>query len=389
VGATGAAKGHAMSDETPLVLVIDDEEAMRDACSQILLKAGYRVETAKDGETGIRLIKSLRPALVIVDLKMPGMSGFEILESLPAIDPLIVAVVITGYATVDSAVEAMKKGAHDFLPKPFTPEALRIIIARGLDRRRLVLEAEALRKEKRLLQENFVTMVSHQLRSPLVAIQQEFEILLAGLAGPVDDRVKGMIGKANERLGGLVRLINDWLDLARLERGRFVGTFERLDVRKILDRTIGAMAPSARASGISLEWAGAAGPALEVLADGQGLEQVFSNLLHNAIRYNKPQGRVRVDLREEPEAILVEITDTGIGISPEHLPLIFDQFFRVARPGDTAPKGSGLGLSIAKKLVEAHHGRIDVRSEPGVGTSFTVRLPKAAAGGAAPEGAPA
>ncbi len=378
-----------MTETTPLVLIIDDEEAMRDSCSQTLLKDRYRVETAQDGASGIQLIRALHPAVVIVDLKMPGMSGFEVLESLPGIDPHIVAVVITGYATVDSAVEAMKKGAHDFLPKPFTPEALRIIIARGLERRRLVLEAEALRKEKQLLEEHFVTMVSHQLRSPLVAIQQYFEVILAGLTGATDDRLKEMIHKANERLSALVRLINDWLDLARIEQGRFVGTFQRLDVGKILDRLVDLMTPSARESGIALEWAGSSGPTCEVLADEQGLEQVFANLIHNAIRYNKPQGRVRIDLRDEADAVVVEIRDTGIGIAPEHLPFIFDQFFRVGRPGDKVPKGSGLGLSIAKKLVEAHHGRIEVRSELGAGTSFTVRLPKAAVGGGAAGGEPA
>ncbi len=378
-----------MTETTPLVLIIDDEEAMRDSCSQTLLKDRYRVETAQDGASGIQLIRALHPAVVIVDLKMPGMSGFEVLESLPGIDPHIVAVVITGYATVDSAVEAMKKGAHDFLPKPFTPEALRIIIARGLERRRLVLEAEALRKEKQLLEEHFVTMVSHQLRSPLVAIQQYFEVILAGLTGATDDRLKEMIHKANERLSALVRLINDWLDLARIEQGRFVGTFQRLDVGKILDRLVDLMTPSARESGIALEWAGSSGPTCEVLADEQGLEQVFANLIHNAIRYNKPQGRVRIDLRDEADAVVVEIRDTGIGIAPEHLPFIFDQFFRVGRPGDKVPKGSGLGLSIAKKLVEAHHGRIEVRSELGAGTSFTVRLPKAAVGGGAAAGEPA
>lgn len=375
-----------MTETTPFVVIIDDEEAMRDSCSQTLVKDGYRVETAPDGATGIQLIRALHPAVVIVDLKMPGMSGFDVLESLPGIDPQIVAVVITGYATVDSAVEAMKKGAHDFLPKPFTPEALRIIIARGLERRRLVLEAAALRQEKQLLEEHFVTMVSHQLRSPLVAIQQYFEVVLAGLAGATDDRMKEMIHKANERLSALLRLINDWLDLARIEQGRFVGTFQRLDVRKILDRLVDLMAPSARESDVTLEWAGSSGRTFEVLADEQGLEQVFANLIANAIRYNKPQGRVRIDLRDEAEAVIVEIQDTGIGIAPEHLPFIFDQFFRVGRPGDKAPKGSGLGLSIAKKLVEAHHGRIEVRSEPGVGTSFTVRLPKAAVGGAAAGG---
>ncbi len=378
-----------MMEATPLILVIDDEEAMRDSCAQILLKDRYRVETAEDGATGIRMVRDLHPAAVIVDLMMPGMSGFEVLESLRGIDPHVAAIVITGYATVDSAVEAMKKGAHDFLPKPFTPEALRVILARNLERRGLVLEAEALRKEKQLLEENFVTMVTHQLRSPLVAIQQNFEIMLAGLAGATDDRLKEMIHKANQRLNALLRLINEWLDLARIGQGRLVGTFQRLDVRKTLDRLVDLMTPSARDGNVSLEWAGGAGPAFVVMADEQSLEQVFINLINNAIRYNKPQGRIRIDLRDDAESVIIEIQDSGIGIAQEHLPLIFDQFFRVGRPGDKAPKGSGLGLSIAKKLVEAHHGRIDVRSELGVGTSFTVRLPKAAGGGAMTGGAPA
>ena len=371
-----------MTEKTALVLVIDDEEAMRDSCAQILLKNKYRVETAENGTAGIQKIRDLRPDAVIVDLKMPGMSGFDVLDALPGIDPHIAVIVITGYATVDSAVEAMKKGAFDFLPKPFTPEELRIILAHALDRRRLVLEAEALRREKKILEENFITMVSHQLRSPLVAIQQYFEVVLAGIAGDPEGQLKAMLGKASERLTGLLNLINDWLDLARVDQRRLIGKLKPLDLRKTFDRLVEFMTPSARDAGISLEWHGPAAPISEVLGDEESLEQVFMNLLGNAIKFNKPQGRVRVDLREEPDSVVVEVQDTGIGIAKEHLPFIFDQFFQVGRGQDKARKGSGLGLSIAKKIVEAHRGRIEVSSEPGCGTTFTVRLPKSSQAGA-------
>jgi signal transduction histidine kinase len=371
-----------VTEKTALVLVIDDEEAMRDSCAQILLKNRYRVETAENGTAGIQKIRDLRPDAVIVDLKMPGMSGFDVLDALPGIDPHIAVIVITGYATVDSAVEAMKKGAFDFLPKPFTPEELRIILAHALDRRRLVLEAEALRREKKILEENFITMVSHQLRSPLVAIQQYFEVVLAGIAGDPEGRLKAMIGKASERLTGLLNLINDWLDLARVDQRRLIGKLKPLDLRKTFDRLVEFMTPSARDAGISLEWHGPAAPISEVLGDEESLEQVFMNLLSNAIKFNKPQGRVRIDLRDEPDSVVVEVQDTGIGIAKEHLPFIFDQFFQVGRGEDKArKKGSGLGLSIAKKIVEAHRGRIDVSSEPGCGTTFTVRLPKSSQAG--------
>jgi signal transduction histidine kinase len=360
----------------PLVLIIDDEESMRDSCSQILLKGRYRVETAADGMAGLQKVRDLRPDAVIVDLKMPGISGFEVLESVQRLDPLIMAVVITGYATIDSAVEAMRKGAYDFLPKPFTPEELRMILSRALGHRRLALEAEALRREKRQLEDNVITMVSHQLRSPLVAIQQYFEVLLAEIEGPLGEKPKEMIRRARERLAGLLNLINDWLDLARINETRLIGKLKPVDPGPLLAKLVAFMGPLAKDHAVFLELEGAEASDLKVLGDEETLEQVFSNLLTNAIVYNRPQGRVRVALREEADFAVIEIHDTGIGISRDHIPHLFDQFFQVSRSESKKMKGSGLGLSIAKKIVEAHHGRIEVSSAPGIGSTFCVRLPK-------------
>jgi len=368
----------------PLILIIDDEESMRDSCSQILLKGRYRVETASDGTAGLEKIRALRPDAVIVDLKMPGISGFEVIEELGRIDPRIMAIVVTGYATVESAVEAMKKGAYDFLPKPFTPEELRMILSRALEHRRVALEAETLRREKQLLEENFITMVSHQLRSPLVAIQQYFEVILSDLAGPVEDKPKDMIRRASERLTGLLHLINDWLDLARIDQKGLIGKVKPLDLGRMLRKLVDFIAPSATESGATLEWRGPDNEPFFALGDEESLEQVFTNLLSNAISYNKPGGRVDISLRREPGFIVCEVRDTGIGIAKDHLPLIFDQFYQVSRRESKRGKGSGLGLSIAKKIVEAHDGRIEVSSEPGVGSSFTVWIP---ASGRSGEGA--
>jgi two-component system sensor histidine kinase/response regulator len=364
-----------MTEESPLVLVIDDEEAMRDSCAQILLKDHLRVETAKEGTTGLRKASELKPSLVIVDLKMPGISGFEVLEALRQIDPEMVAVVITGYATVESAVEAMKKGAYDFLPKPFAPEELRIIIRRGLERRRLAWEAEALRREKTVLEENFITMVTHQLRSPLVAIQQYFEVISAGMVGALEDKQKEMIDRARERLDRLLRLINDWLDLARITRGRLVDKFKPFDLNRTVEKLVEFLKPQARDLGVTMEILPCPAPA-EVEGDEETMEQVFSNLLSNAIQYNRPGGDVKVETRESPEFVAVEVRDTGIGIPKEHLPFIFDQFYQVSRSESKKVKGTGLGLSIVKKIVEAHGGTIQVESEPGKGSVFTVLVPK-------------
>ncbi len=364
-----------MIEESPLILVIDDEEAMRDSCAQILLKDHFRVETAAEGTSGLRLAGELKPDLAIVDLKMPGISGFEVLEGLWQVDPQVVAVVITGYATVESAVEAMKKGAYDFLPKPFAPEELRIIIRRGLERRRLAREAESLRREKILLEENFITMVTHQLRSPLVAIQQYFEVILAEMAGPLEHKQRDMIGRARERLDRLLGLINDWLDLARINRGRLVEKFKPFDLRKPLEKLVEFMKPHAQESGVTVELLPSPAP-VEVLGDEETLEQVFANLLSNAIQYNRPGGEVKVEIQDSPEAAAVAVQDTGVGIAKEHLPFVFDQFYRVSRSESKKARGTGLGLSIAKKIIEAHGGAIQVDSEPGKGTVFTVRIPK-------------
>jgi len=363
-------------EKKPLVLVIDDEEAMRDSCSLILTKDGYRAETAADGESGLEKIRELKPDIALIDLKMPGLSGFEVLEKIKEIGPYIIPIVITGYATVESAVEAMKKGAYDFLPKPFTPEELRIIIRRALERRRLTLEAETLRREKKLMEDNFITMVTHQLRSPLVAIQQYFEVILAGLAGRVDKTQEEMILRARERLDSLLRLINDWLDLARIDKGQIVANLRTVALASLLQKQIEFLKPLAKEHGVTLELSPVEQPVL-VQGDEQMLEQVFSNLISNAIKYNKPGGSVVVSLHQEDSVVVIAVKDTGIGIAKEHLPLIFDQFYRVSRREDQKIKGTGLGLSIAQKIVDSHGGSIEVESEPGQGSTFRVRLNRA------------
>jgi signal transduction histidine kinase len=307
---------------------------------------------------------------------MPGISGFEVLEKIKDVDPQIISIVITGYATVESAVEAMKKGAYDFLPKPFTPEELRIITKRALERRKLAREAESLRLEKKMLEENFITMVSHQLRSPLVAIQQYFEVILAGMAGEVDATQKGMITRARERLDGLLNLINDWLDLAKISQGQIVDKLKPVSLEKLLDKQIELMKPLADKFSVRLELERPDRPAF-VLGDEQTLEQVFGNLISNAIKFNKAGGRATLSISHEDDCVVTEVKDTGVGIAKEHLPFLFDQFFQVSRREDQKVKGTGLGLSIAKKIIDLHNGIIQVTSEPGQGTTFTVRLPEA------------
>jgi two-component system sensor histidine kinase/response regulator len=357
------------------VLVIDDEAAMRDSCRMILEKEGFDTDTAENGIIGLEKIEANRPDFVIIDLKMPRMSGQEVLEKVREIDRDIIPIVITGYATVDSAVDAMKKGAYDFLPKPFSPEELRIIMRRGLERKKLIRETKKLRKEKKLMEENFITMVSHQLRSPLVAIVQYFEIILAGMAGEVEERQREMILKARERSEGLLDLINDWLSIARMNGGQIIDNLKPTSLKGILSEIVDFLQPVAKEKDVSLKVDTPSGDDV-ILGDSESLEQVFINLISNAIEYNKPDGEVIVSIVDRWDSVQVDVKDTGIGIDSDHLPRIFDQFYQIDRSKRKGDKGSGLGLTIAKKVVEAHGGSIDVSSELGKGSVFSVHLRK-------------
>jgi signal transduction histidine kinase len=364
-----------MEENNHTVVIIDDEESMRDSCRMILEKDGFLTETAEDGEKGLEKIKEKKPDIALIDLKMPGIGGLDVLEKINDISPETIPIVITGYATVESAVEAMKKGAYDFLPKPFTPEQLRVIIKRGLEKIKLSREAEALRKEKKLIEENFITMVSHQLRSPLVAIAQYFEVMLSGSVGEMSKQHKEMLSKARNRVNCLLDLINDWLDAARIDKGQLVEKFKPVALDDLLKNQIEFLTPLAEKDDIHLEIKPPAGDST-VLGDKETLEQAFSNLLNNAIKYNKSNGSVTVSFRKTNAHIITDIKDTGIGIDKKHMPQLFNQFFRVNRNEDKRGKGSGLGLSICKKIIEAHSGTIDVSSVPGKGTTFSISLPK-------------
>lgn len=374
---TTSEERHKISEKAT-ILVIDDEQAMRDSCHQVLTKNGYCVETAEDGDKGLQKTREIKPDLALVDLKMPGINGMELLEKIEDIDPHIVSVVITGYATIESAVEAMKRNAYDFLPKPFTPDQLRIVTRRGLEKRALVVEAAKLQREKEIMRENFVTLVTHQLRSPLASAKQYLAVILAGFAGDVANKQKQMVEKASEYIDDLLQLINDWLDMSRIEAGNLTDEFQLTTIDAILSESIELLKPLAETKSVTLETYFRDGLSA-FQGNRESLKQAFTNLLSNAINYNKEKGTVIVSITEQDDCLVVEVSDTGIGISQENLSFIFDQFFRVKAKETRGITGSGLGLPIAKRIIEAHNGSIKVVSELGKGTTFSIFLPKAGA----------
>jgi signal transduction histidine kinase len=229
-------------------------------------------------------------------------------------------------------------------------------------------------KERDEMKSNFVRLVSHELRAPLAAIQQQHSVILDGLAGGVTDKQKELLSRARDKIQGLLDLINDLLDVARIESGHAVQQQVPLQLEAILAGTMRLMRAKAQAQGIVLKLL--LPPELPmVLADVRGMEEVFTNLISNAINYSPDGGEVTVSAEAQGDFLEVRVTDKGIGIGPEEIPKIFEQFYRVKHPKTRHVIGTGLGLPIVKGIVEAHRGSVTVESTPGKGSTFKVVLP--------------
>lgn len=362
-----------MKAQKPLILIIDDEESLRDGCRQALEKSGYTVLTAGEGLEGIKIARESNPEIAFIDLKMPGISGMEIIEILSQDIPDIVMIMITGYASIVSAVEAIQKGAYDYLPKPFSPDQLRTVARRGLDHRNLKIEARRLREEKERMEKSFITFVSHEMRSPLVVIRQYIESLKAIAGDRFDKEVKEIIERCSVRIQGLEDLIEHWLDLSRIENGTFVQKKEPLRLSHITARIEEEMTPVCKGKGINLE-IHIPDTQLEIVGDEESLVRVFTNIIGNATKYTPEGGKITVSAQREDYYITVMISDTGSGIPQDKLPFIFEPFFRV-KGKEERHKGSGLGLTFCKKIMESHGGEISAASKEGEGTTFILKFP--------------
>jgi len=359
------------------ILVIDDEEVVLDSCTQVLAGPDCQVTTASNGAEGLRRLEEVQPDLIFLDLKMPGLSGLEVLERIRAKHPLMVVIVITGYATVSSAVEAMKKGAFDFLPKPFAPEELRLIARRGLDHSRLVQEAVALRREQEMLRENFAAIVSHELKSPLGALQQNLYALVDDLEDRLSEEQKQRFAHLKTRLDDLLKLIHSWLRVFSVDINRLKDTFKPVGLGEIIAKAVENVQPHATRKALEIETTVAPGLP-RINGDEGSLTEVVTNLLGNAVKYSFPNHKIRVRAEAQNSDVLVSVADTGVGIAPEDLPHLFLDFSR-GRAQPEGVGGCGLGLAISRRIVEVHGGSIGVESQPGKGSTFTVRLPAAQA----------
>lgn len=357
------------------VVVIDDDHAIRLSCFQALSRIGYEVTTFEDGASGIKGIAEIKPELVVVDLKMAGLSGLQVIERVHKIDPGIVIIVITGYATIGTAVDAMKAGAYDFLPKPFNPDELRIIVGRGMERRRLLTEARRAEMDRELMKRRFVTFVSHQLKTPLVAVHQYLDVMahMEESGQQVAER-KEWLQRCLNRTSEMRDIIEDWLTLAKIEGGHLVQHEANVDLKPILTSILDSYRGLAANDGLTLTL-DMPDERYVVNGDHNSYGVLFDNLIVNAIKYNNPGGSVTVTGAKTSGEVVVAVADTGVGVSEEDIPLLFEEFFRGRERGEKKISGTGLGLPICRRIVTELGGCIEVESKVGNGSVFRVRLP--------------
>lgn len=226
------------------------------------------------------------------------------------------------------------------------------------------------------IKDDFIFMVSHQLKSPLSSMLMQISVVIDGLAGDLNPKQKDLLSKAKEKTKGMILLVNDLLDFRRIEEGKVLQQIERLDLQEILQRTLDLMSMSAEEKNISIETK-VADDLPSMSGDRNAIEAIFVNLISNAIKYTLPGGRVTVDMYKSGNDIRIKVVDTGIGIAPADIQKIFDKFYRIRSETTKNIAGTGLGLSIVKRIVDLHRGYIHVESEENQGSTFIVTLPAA------------
>ena len=372
------------------ILVIDDELGIRQGCRRALEPQGFTVETAATLREGQRKIQEGDFDLVLLDVMMPDGRGIDLLGPIHAKDPDTVCVIITGYATVELAVETIKRGAYDFISKPFTSELLLMTVNQGLERRRLSLEAKRLQAIEREAAElarakeemerldrfksAFMLTVAHELRAPVTALQS---FLLAMLKGYVpSDQQQEILQRAIERSQELLELIDDLLNLAAAKESapqkRTI-----LSLADVLEKVVPLLQAQAEEKGMIFTIEVRQRPLVE--ADPDQMGQLWTNLISNAVKYTPAGGQVTVTLEEKDGWAVGTVEDTGIGIASEDQARIFEEFYRTPQAKEFAYRGTGLGLPLVKRIVEGHGGTIEVESALGQGSRFIFRLPVARA----------
>jgi len=365
------------------ILVVDDELGIRAGVARVLRgftvtiadfgkEVQFEVTQAESAEQALEIIHTAPPHILLLDNKLPGISGLELLDQLDSMNLDMLTIMITAYASIETAVRATKQGAYDFLPKPFTPGELKNTVRKATEHRVVAQHAKELAAEKRKVRFQFISVLAHELKAPINAIEGYLHIVRDGTAGDDPKVTEQLMQRCLVRTEYMRKMIGDLLDLTRIESGEKKREVVENNVAETAQMALDTVAPEAASHGIAL--ALHCDAPVRLKADRAELEIVMNNLVSNAVKYNKDNGRVDVTVRREGDMVTIHVADTGIGMTSEESAKLFGEFVRIKNAKTKNILGSGLGLSILKKITSLYNGDITVTSQPDVGSTFTVTL---------------
>ena len=365
------------------ILIVDDEYGMRRGAERALRDmhlhlhdingdVRFSIRTAADGKELEEKMNEGPTDILVLDYKLPDTTGLDILDRLMKQPLDLLVIMITAYASLDTAVTATRRGAYDFLAKPFTPEELRGAVRKAA--RHLILQRQARRlaEEKRQVRLQFVSVLAHEMKAPISAIEGYLQMMRERAVGDRLADYDHIVDRCLVRIEGMRKLISDLLDMTSIESGQRQRAIATVELGELARQAAENVRGEAARRGIAIELDVPEGARME--ADRAEIEMIFNNLVSNAVKYNRDGGRVGVRVRDSDGEVRIAVEDSGIGMTPEECQRLFSDFSRIKNDKTRHILGSGLGLSTLKKIVTLYDGDIAVKSQPDAGSTFSVVL---------------
>lgn len=367
------------------ILVVDDEPGIRSGVTRILSNFHvtypfmdedytFNILEASTGEEGIEIIDREMPDILLLDNKLPGIQGVEVLEYVRKKNYDIVVAMITSYASIDVAVQAHNDGAIDFIPKPFTPQELKASIEQITKQQYLRRITHKLKVEGRKVRFQFLSVLSHELKAPLNAIEGYLNMMKERQMGDSLDEYDSAVERSLQRIESMRYLIMDLLDFTKVSFEKHPEKMQEINLADMVSMAVVTVSPYAIHKDIQFITEVKGCPS--IWADPNDFEIIMNNLMSNAVKYNSPGGTVKVAVDCNNDEFTFSVADSGIGMNKEEIDMLFEEFSRIRNDKTRNISGSGLGLSIVKKVVDLYHGRINVESIPDEGSVFTVVIPR-------------
>jgi len=361
---------------TGRVLVVDDQDTNRMLLRDMLEAQGHEVIEAVEGSEALQRVTESAPDVVLLDIGLPGMDGFEVCRRLKA-EPATASIpvlLVTALSQRDQRLLGIGAGANDYITKPVDKSDLSLRVRNAIRMRQLYLEVEEQyrRLEKlELLRDSLVHMLVHDLRSPLAGIRAYLDLVKLDGAGKLDAELTESIDAARRVAVEMTDMVSDLLDVSRMEVGKMPLELAPADVGALAVDAVVAAGASLRVR-IQVE---APADKLRVVCDAGIIRRVVANLVGNAVKFTPASGQITVIVRGDGAEVTVSVVDTGPGIPPEYHQKVFEKFGQVEAARHGAKHSSGLGLTFCKFAVEAHGGRIGLESAAGRGSTFWLVLP--------------